>query len=141
MGMALQIALFLASVSVVVLVAVLIPALLGLRQQFANAGRELAELKTDVKLLMQDSRTMVQNVTKLTTQAQQQIDEVDQSLRVLRGWLDRADRLVRQAGDLIEGPIFTSARILNGLGTLLCPWLTKDGEASQKSSPTSKTRN
>jgi len=141
MGMALQIALFLASVSVVVLVAVLIPALLGLRKQFANVARELAELKTDAKLLVQDSRTMVQNVNKLTTQAQQQIDEVDQSLRVLRGWLDRADRLVHQAGDLIEGPIFTGARILDGLGTLLRPWLTKDDEASHKSSLTSKTRN
>ena len=85
MEMPLQIALFLASVSIVVFVAVLIPVLLGLRKQFADAARELAELKTDVKLLVQDSRTMVQNVNKLTTQAQQQIGEVDQSLRVLRG--------------------------------------------------------
>ena len=29
---------------------------------------------------------MVQNVNKLTTQAQQQIDEADHSLQVLRGW-------------------------------------------------------
>ena len=136
MGMALQIALFLASVSVVVLVAVLIPALLGLRKHLANVARELAELKTDAKLLVQDSRTMVQNVNKLTTQAQQQIDEVDQSLRVLRGWLDRADRLVHQAGDLIEGPIFTSTRILNGLGNLLQAWLTRDGETSHRNPST-----
>jgi uncharacterized protein YoxC len=74
MGTALQIALFLASASVAVLVAVLIPALLRLRKQFANAARELAELKTDAKLLVHDSRTMVQNVNQLTTQAQQQID-------------------------------------------------------------------
>ena len=140
MGTALQIALFLASVSVVVLVAVLIPALLGLRKQFANAARELAELKTDVKLLVQDSRTMVQNVNQLTTQAQQQVAEVDQMLQVLRGWVSRVDRLVHQAGDLIEGPIFTGARILNGLGTLLQLWFTKDGKASRKSSPTSKPR-
>ena len=132
MGISLQIALFLASVSVVVLVAVLIPALLGLRKQFANAARELVELKTDVKLLVQDSRTMVQNVNKLTTQAKQQIDGVDQSLRVLRGWLDRADRLVHQAGDLIEGPIFTSMRILNGLGKLFQAWLQKDVETAGK---------
>ena len=136
MAIALQIALFLASVSVVVLVTVLIPALLGLRKQLANAARELAELKTDAKLLVQDSRTMVQNVNKLTTQAQQQIDEVDQSLRVLRGWLDRADRLVHQAGDLIEGSIFTGARILDGLGTLLRPWLTRDGETSRRNPST-----
>ena len=137
MAIALLIALFLASVSIVVFVVLLIPALLGLRRHLADAGHELAELKTNVKLLVQDSRTMVQNVNKLTTQAQQQIDEVNQSLRVLHGWLERGDRLVHQAGDLIEGPIFTGARILNGLGTLLQPWLTKDGRTSQKPVPTS----
>ena len=136
MAIALQIALFLASVSVVVLVAVLIPALLGLRKHLADAARKLGELKTDAKLLVQDSRTMVQNVNKLTAQAQQQIDEVDQSLRVLRGWLDRADRLVHQAGDLIEGPIFTSTRILDGLGKLLEAWLTRDGETSRRNPST-----
>jgi len=138
MGMALQIALFLASVSVVVFVVVLIPALLGLRKQFANAARELAEMKTDVKLLVQDSRTMVENVNQLTTQAQQQINDVEQLLRVLRGWLDRADRLVHQAGDLIEGPIFAGARILNGLGTLFQAWLTRNGETSRRSPSTAK---
>lgn len=136
MGMALQIALFLASVSIVVFVVLLIPVLLGLRRHLADAASELAELKTDVKLLVLDSRTMVQNVNKLTTQAQQQINEADQSLRVLRGWLDRADRLVHQAGDLIEGSIFTSTRILNGLGNLLQAWLTRDGETSRRNPST-----
>jgi len=132
MAMALQIALFLASVSIVVLVVLLIPVLLGLREHLADAARDLAELKADAKLLVQDSRTMVQNVNKLTTQAQQQIDDVDQSLGVLRGWFDRADRLVHQAGDLIEGPIFTSTRILNGLGTLLQPWLQRNAQTAGK---------
>ena len=49
MGMALQIAAFFASVSVVVLVAALIPSLLEVRKQLANAAPALAELKTDVK--------------------------------------------------------------------------------------------
>jgi hypothetical protein len=126
MAMALQIALFSASVSIVVLAVLLIPGLLGLRRHLTDAARELAELKTDVKLLVQDSRTMVRNVNKLTTQAQQQMDELDQALRVLRSWLDRADRMVHQAGDLIEGPIFTGTRILTGLGKLFQAWLQKD---------------
>jgi uncharacterized protein YoxC len=125
MGMPLQIALFAASVSIVGLVVMLVPVLLGLR-------RELAEMKTDVKVLVQDSRTMVQNVNQLTTQARQQMVEVDQSLRLIRGWVDHADRLVHQAGDLIEGPIFTGARILNGLGMLLQAWLPKNGETNRK---------
>ena len=133
MGMTLQIALFLASVAIVVLVAVLVPVFLSLRKQ-------VAELNADVKLLVHDSRTMVQNVNQLTTQAQQQMDETEQMLQVVRGWLDRADRFVHQAGDLIEGPVLTGARILNGLGTLLQPWLKIDGRSSHKSSPTSKAR-
>ena len=132
MAMALQIALFLASVSVVVLVAVLLPALLGLHKQVTNIAGELAELKTDVTLLVQDSRAMVQNVNKLTGQAQQQMDEVDQLLRIFRGWAVRANRLVHQAGDLVEGPILTSARILNGLGRLLQAWLQNNGKTSRK---------
>jgi uncharacterized protein YoxC len=135
MAMALQIALLLASISIVVFVVLLIPVLLGLRRHLADAARELAELQTDVKLLVKDSRTMVQNVNKLATQAQQQIDEVDQSIRVLRGWLERADRLVHQVDDLIEGPIFTGARILNGIGTLLQAWLTKGAETPGKNPP------
>ena len=135
MTIALQIALFLASiffVAFVVLVAVVIPVLLGLRKELAHAAGELAELKKDVKLLVQDSRTTVQNINQLTTQAQQQIQAMDESLRIFRGWLDRTDRLVHQAGDFIEGPIFTSARILKGLGSLLQAWLTRDGETSRK---------
>jgi hypothetical protein len=49
--MALQIAIFLASVSAVVLVTVLVPVLLGPHKQ-------IAEMKTDVKLIVQDSRAL-----------------------------------------------------------------------------------
>ncbi|HUJ11214.1 MAG TPA: DUF948 domain-containing protein [Verrucomicrobiae bacterium] len=131
MAIALLIALFLASVSIVVFVVLLIPALLGLRRHLADAGHELAELKTNVKLLVQDSRTMVQNVNKLTTQAQQQNDKVNQSLRVFRGWLDRVDRLVHQATDLIEGLIFASTRIMKGLGKLFPAWLMRGADAGK----------
>ena len=126
MEMALHIALFLASVSVVVLVAFLVPALLGLR-------KEVGELKTDVKLCTQDARALMQNANQLTSQAQRQLNETEQVLRVVRGWSERADRLVHQAGDLIEGPLFTGARILKGLGTLVQAWLTRDGDTSRKS--------
>jgi hypothetical protein len=124
METALHIALFLASASVIVMVAALIPAMLGKR-------KHQAESKTGVKLFAQDSRAMVQNVNKLTTQAQAQIDDVDRSLRLIRGWVDRADRLSYPAGDLIVGPLFTGARTLNGLAYLLQAWLAEDKATSR----------
>lgn len=132
MGMALQIALFLASVSIVVLVWLLIPVFLVLRRLMTDVARELADLKADVKLFVQDARTLTQNVNKITDQAQQQMDQLDQLLRLFRSWADRANRLVYQAGDFIEGPIFTGTRILNGLGKLLQAWVQKDVEIARK---------
>jgi len=129
MGMPLQTALFLASVSVVVLVAFLVPALLGLH-------KEVGELKTDVKQCVQDARALIQNANQLTTQAQRQLNEVEQVLQVARGWSERADRLVHQAGDIVEGPIITSTRILSVLGSLLQVWLTRNVETSRRNPST-----
>jgi len=123
MSMALQIAQFLASVAVVVFVVLLVPVLVGLREHVARALRELEELKSDVKLLVQDSRTMVQNVNGLTTRAQLQMEEVDKLLRLVRGWSERTDRVVNDVGDLVEGPLLTATRLVKlvhlGLGRFL----------------------
>ncbi len=126
MGMPLQIALGLAAVSVVVLVAFLVPLMRGFRKQ-------LDEMKTDLKLCAQDARVLMQNANQLTSQAQRQLNETEQVLRLIRGWSERADRLVHQAGDLIEGPLFTGARILTGIGKLLHAWLQQNGAKSQES--------
>jgi hypothetical protein len=133
MGIALQIALFLASVSVVVLVAFLVPTLLGLRNQ-------VNELKSDVKLCVQDARVLMQNANQLTSQAQRQLNETEQVLRVVRGWSERADRLVHQAGDIIEGPLLTGARILTGIGKLFYDWLQNDRETAGKPCCTSSQK-
>src|SRR5689334_6009865 len=98
MSMALQVALFMASLSVVVFVAFLSPVFVGLRKQAEHAVRELDELNSDVKLLVQDSRTMVQNVNSLTSRAHQQGDEVDKLVRTVRSWPERADRIVSEVG-------------------------------------------
>jgi len=126
MASVLQIALCLASVSIVVFVVLLIPVLLGIRRHMGNMAHELAEMKTDVTLLVQDSRAMVQHINQLTTQAQQPIDELNQSFRLVHNWLERVDRLVHQAGDLVEGPIFTTTRILNCLVPLLQVWIARE---------------
>ena len=129
MSMALQIAQFLASVAVVAFVVFLIPVLIGLREHAARALRELEELKSDVRLLVQDSRSMVQNVNNLTSRAQLQMDEVDKLLRLVRGWSERTDRVVNEVGVLVEGQLLTATRLVKlvhlGLGRLLESLATK----------------
>ena len=112
MSNALQVALFLASVAVVVFVAIFIPAFLVLCQRASSAARQLEEVKADLKLVIQDTRTVMQRVTELANRAHQQMDEVDRMVRTARGWSDRADRIVGEVGDIVEAPIFTVARII-----------------------------
>ncbi len=110
MSMPLQIALFLASVAVVVFVVLVIAVLLALRKQAALAVRQLEEVKSDVKLLVQDSRTLLQNVNTLTTRANQQMDDVDKVVRTVRGWSERANRIVEEVGAAVEPPLFSAVR-------------------------------
>lgn len=130
MSMALQIALFLASVAAVVFVLFLIPVFIGLRKHVVHATRQLDELQSDVKLLVHDSRTMVQNVDKLTSRAHQQLDEVDKIVRIVRAWSERANRIVEEVGDVVEAPIFTVTRIIGivhkGLSVFLDTVARKD---------------
>ena len=112
MSNALQVALFLASVAVVVFVAFIIPAIVSLCQRASFAARQLEEVKSDLKLLIQDTRAVVQRVNELTDRAHQQMDEVDRVVRTARGWSDRADRIVGEVGDIVEAPIFTVARVI-----------------------------
>lgn len=136
MSIALQIALFLASVAVVVLVAFLIPILIQLRKHTEQAARQLEELKSDVKLLVQDSRTMIQNVNNLSGRAHQQLDEVDKVVRIVREWSERANRIVEEVGAAVEPPILFAARNIGifrkGLSIFLNALLHRDHQPEQK---------
>ena len=110
MSIALQIALFVASVAVVIFVAVCVPALLQLRQQAAQMAQTLAELKAEVSLLVQDGRELLHNVNELSTRAHQQCDDVERVIQTVRGWTERADRVVEEVGSVLEPPILTAAR-------------------------------
>ena len=109
MSMPLQIALFLASVAVVIFVAFCLPALLQLRKHAERMAQALAELKAEVSLLVQDSRRMLQNINELSTRAHQQCDQVERVIQTVRGWTERADRVVDEVGSVLEPPILTAA--------------------------------
>jgi uncharacterized protein YoxC len=110
MSAALQVALFLASVAVVIFIACCIPAMLQLRKHIAQMTQTLAELRAEISLLVQDSRKMLHHVNELSTRAHQQCDVVGRVIHTVRGWTERVDRVVEEVGLVLEPPILTAAR-------------------------------
>jgi len=115
MSAALQVALFVTCVTVVLFVLFLIPLSILLYRRASRAARQLEEMKADLKQLIQDSRTMVQNVNLLSSRANQQLDEVGKVVRVVRGWSERADHAVEEVTALVETPVVKIARSLRML--------------------------
>ena len=110
MSIPLQIALFLASVAIVLFVAYGIPAMLQLRKHAARMAQTLVELKAEMSLLVQDSRKMLHSVNELSMRAHQQCDDVEHVIQTVRGWTDRVDRVVEEVGSVLEPSILSAAR-------------------------------
>ena len=109
----LQAALFLASLAVIVLVACLIPIAFQARRHIAQLAITAGQLKSDLGVLVQDSRELVRNVNALTTRANEQIDELGQVVGTVRQWTQHADRFVSGVGMAIELPAFSLLRNMN----------------------------
>ena len=126
----LQVALFLASLAFIVLVACLIPMAFEAKRHLEQMAIAVGQLKTDVNVLVHDSREFVQNVNALATRANQQMDDVHQVVRTVRQWTERADRLVSEVGTAIEPPVFSLVRNVNlvrvGVTSFLGALLTRN---------------
>jgi uncharacterized protein YoxC len=137
MSIALQIALFLASVAVVIFVAFCIPAMLQLRESAARMTQTLAELKAEVSLLVQDSRRLLHNVNELSTRAHEQYDDVEHVIQTVRGWTERVDRVVEEVSSVLEPPILSAARsaqvFRKGIAKFLGTFLNRNHHQPQKS--------
>jgi uncharacterized protein YoxC len=136
MSIPLQIALFLASVAIVIFVAFCIPAILQLRNNAARLTQTLAELKAEVSLLVQDSRRLLHNVNELSTRATRQCDDVERVIQTVRGWTERVDRVVEEVGSVLEPPVLTAARnaliFRKGIAKFFEIFLNRNHRQSQK---------
>ena len=136
MSMPLQIALFLASVAVVIFVAFCIPAIFQLRKHAAGMAQTLTELKAEVSLLVQDSRTLLQSVNELSTRANEQCDDVERVIQTVRGWTDRVDRVVHEVGLVLEPPVLMAACsaliIRKGIAKFFETFLNRNHDQAQK---------
>jgi uncharacterized protein YoxC len=110
MLMPLQIALFLASVAIVIFVAFCIPAIFQLRKHTARLAQTLEEFKAEFSPLVHDGRKVLHNVNELSSRVHQQCDDVEDVIQTVRGWTERADRVVEEVGSVLEPPILTAAR-------------------------------
>ena len=113
MSIALQVALFVASAAVIVLVACLIPLVFQARRQLGELVLTTGQLKADLDILVLDSRELVRNANGLATRANRQLDDVAQVVRTVGEWTERADRLVTEVGAVVEPPALLVARNIN----------------------------
>ena len=137
MSAVLQVALLLASVAIVVFVAFCIPAVLQLRKHAARITHTLEELKAEVSVLVEDSRTVLRSVNELSTRANQQCDDVEQVIHTVRGWTERVDHVVEEVGSVLEPRILTAVRTAQifrrGIAKFFETFLNRNHRQPQKS--------
>ena len=110
MSVALQIALFLASLAIIALAACVIGFAVVARRQLAQLVSSAEQMKADVQALLQDSRELVRNVNDMAKRASEQMDDVSEIVQTVQQWTARADRIVEGVGSVIEPPIFSLVR-------------------------------
>jgi hypothetical protein len=118
MSPALQAALFLACTAVVCLVSLLMPLSILFYLQFKHIARQMDEVKSELEEMIKDSRTMVQNINRLSTHANQQLDELDKIVGVARKWSEQADYFVEEVGSAVELPVLKILRTVKMLGKM-----------------------
>jgi uncharacterized protein YoxC len=123
MSTALQVALFVASLTFILLALCIIPVVFHLRRKLEQLVVTSAALKEKLQVLVEDSHEMVRNVTQLSKRANQQLDEISQVVQTAHQWTERADKIVNEIGSAIEPPVHSLVRNMNlfrtGIATFL----------------------
>lgn len=118
MSPALQVALFLASMAVFCLVLLLIPLSILFYLQVKRIARQMDETKLDLKAMIQDFRTMVQDISRLSAHANQQLDELDKIVGMAGKWSEQADYFVEEVGSVVKLPVLKAVRAVKMLGQI-----------------------
>ena len=114
MSAALQIALFAASVAIALFVFMMIPLSILLYRRAIDFSRQLEELNTELKGLVHDSRRMVQNISSVTIHVNEQLEELDGIVGIIRKWSERADHVIEEVGTTVEEPLLKATRRIIG---------------------------
>lgn len=127
---ALQIALYAASLGIVVAVLVLVGMALGARRQIERLVGAVEELQAELRPLAQETRVVVKRLDDLYGRAREQWTVVEGIVGTARRWSDRANALVEEIGAAVRPPALAASRGLRllwrGLETLLQLLVSRD---------------
>jgi len=113
MSNALQVVLFIASLTFILMAACLIPIAFHVRRQLKRLAHTVEHLKSNVQVLLRDSNELVRNVNMLSNRASHQMDDIGKVVHTVHQWTERADRLVNEVGSAIEPPVLSVVRNMN----------------------------
>jgi uncharacterized protein YoxC len=113
MSIALQVALFLASLAIICRTVCLIVFGLEARRQLKQLALAAQETKAHVEILVEHSHELIRDVRDISKRVSQQLDEVETVVHTVRQWTERVDRLVDQVGSAIEPSVFSAVKNLN----------------------------
>ena len=120
MSIVLQVALFFASLAIIVLVACLIPIAFQARRHLEQLVDIAGQLKVDLAVIARDGQELMQNLNALASRANRQMEDVEQVVRTVRQWSERTDRLVNVLGAALEPPVVAvSAEVISDLPPLV----------------------
>jgi hypothetical protein len=97
-------------------VSVLTPLSILFYLQVKRIARQMDEVKSDLKEMIKESRTMIQDISRLSGHANRQLDELDKIVGTARKWSERADSIVEEVGSAVELPMLKALRTVNMLG-------------------------
>jgi uncharacterized protein YoxC len=110
---ALQVAFFLASLAIVILVAWVVPMAFLMRQHLKSLVNSAEQSKSDMQTLVRHSQELIRNVTEILRWASKQMDEVGQVVATVREWTESADHFLKEVGSVVEPSVFTIVRNMN----------------------------
>jgi len=113
MSIFLEVALGLASLSVVLLVVCLIPALFLIKRQLDILVQQSEQLKGKLEILVNDSNELVRNVNTMVSRVNCQLNTSGEVVDTVKTWTDRTGHIVDAVGSIIEPPIFSAAEKIN----------------------------
>ncbi len=102
----LEVALGVAAVAVVIMTIFVITTAIYLKGQLDAMERTVTGLKVDFEQLVRESKDTIVRINHIAEKVEDQMDDVKHITSTARAWTDRADRLVEEAGPLMEVPVF-----------------------------------
>jgi len=115
MSNALQVALFLASAAIIILVACVVPMAFSMHQSMKTLVDSAERSKCDMQTLVQHSQELIRNITDIARRASGQMDEIDHVIATVRDWTESADHFLKEVGSVVEPPVFTIVKNMNVL--------------------------